>query len=176
MRKPRFLIEGGRYHVIARTNHKEKLLQTPRIKELFISIIRRGKKRHAFSIESFCIMDTHVHFIIRPGKGESLSRIMQWILGVFAMAYNRYRGWTGHFWGGRFFSSLIRSFESFSSVFQYIQMNPVKALLVRNPCDWEFSYLWHSRHGRSDIIEKPPQWLLMRYPMLHQILLPAPIF
>ena len=87
MRKPRELREGARYHVTARANRKEMILDSGAYKELFLSVLKRAKARYSFRIENFTIMGNHFHLVIVPGKGESLSSIMQWIMSVFAMAF-----------------------------------------------------------------------------------------
>ena len=96
MRKPRELEENARYHVTARANRKEMILETSEMKEMFLSVLRRAKRKYDFRLENFCIMGNHFHFVIQPGRGESLSAIMRWIMSVFAMAYNKIRGFTGH--------------------------------------------------------------------------------
>src|SRR5512145_89083 len=107
MRRPRELQADARYHVTARANRKEMILDTSAMKELFLSVVKRAKEKYDFRLENFCIMGNHVHFLIQPGRGESLSAIMRWILSVFAMAYNKIRCMTGHVWGCRFFSRII---------------------------------------------------------------------
>jgi putative transposase len=109
MRKPRELRAGARYHVTARANRKEMILDRGAMKELFLSVVRRAKLKYDFRIENFCIMGDHFHLIIQPGRGESLAAIMRWILSVFAMTYDRVQGLTGHIWGCRFFSRIIES-------------------------------------------------------------------
>lgn len=106
MRKPRDLRDGALYHVTEGANRKEMILDNRGMKELFLNILR-AEERFSFRIENFRIMGNHIHLMLRPGPGVSLSRIMQWILGVFAMAYNRMHGFTGHVWGCRFFPSVI---------------------------------------------------------------------
>ncbi|MCK4516404.1 MAG: transposase, partial [Spirochaetaceae bacterium] len=85
MRKPRRLVDSARYHVIARANRREFILESDRIKDMFLSVITQAKRRFRFSIDTVCIMDNHIHLLLRPRNGESLSRIMQWILSVFAI-------------------------------------------------------------------------------------------
>jgi len=43
MRKPRELRTGARYHVTARANRKEMILDTSAMKELFLSVVKRAK-------------------------------------------------------------------------------------------------------------------------------------
>src|SRR5512145_2652656 len=109
MRRVRELKEGARYHVTTRANRKEMILDDSAMKELFLSVVKRAKARYSFRLENFCVMGNHFHFIIQPNRGVSLSAIMQWILSVFAMAFNRLLGLTGHVWGCRFFSRILDS-------------------------------------------------------------------
>ena len=164
MRKPRQLREGARYHVTARANRKEMILDPKAAKELFLSVVRRARRRYDFGIENFCIMGNHIHFIIKPRRGENLSSIMQWILGVFAMAYNKMMGLTGHVWGERFFSRIIANRREFMEVFEYIDMNPVLAGLVSFPEKWLYGGLRHALEGRRDIVERLQGWIEKLFP------------
>jgi Transposase and inactivated derivatives len=128
------------------------ILHPDAMKELFLAIIRRAKKKYNFEIENFCIMGNHFHMIIRPGEGEYLSSIMQWILSVFAMAYNKVNGLTGHVWGERFHSSIINSIRELIHTFAYIDLNPVVSGLASSPGEWPYCGLSHRRHGQFDII------------------------
>lgn len=152
MRKPRELRAGAIYHVTARANRKEMILDNRGMKDLFLQVVARARKRYDFRIENFTLMGNHFHLMIRPGRGESLSRILQWILSVFAMAYNRIHGYVGHVWGDRFFSRIIRTFAQFLMVFEYIDRNPVEAKQVDQVWDWEYGGLWHRRTGRRDVL------------------------
>jgi len=96
MRKPRLLISGALYHVTARANRKELVLQPSQIKVLFLEVLSKAKRRFKFTLDNFCIMGNHIHLLIRPQSECSLSRLMQWVLSVFARAYNRLHGLVGH--------------------------------------------------------------------------------
>jgi putative transposase len=171
MRKPRILHEGAQYHVTARANRKEMILKPDCIKELFQETIIRAMKKYSFILENFCIMENHFHFLIKPGEGESLSRIMQWILSGFAMAYNRKLGITGHVWGERFFSRIVDNLRDFLAVFEYIDKNPVDAGLATNIKDWRYCGATHHRAGLFTVVIKPAIWILSLFPIHHQILL-----
>ena len=71
MRKPRQLLEGARYHVSARINRKEMLLDPSGIKTMFLEVVKRAKLKYGFKIENFCIMGNHFHFIMQPDEGVS---------------------------------------------------------------------------------------------------------
>jgi putative transposase len=155
MRKNRELRKDAEYHVTARINRGEMAFSPREDKELFMNVVKRAKKRYDFQIKNFCIMENHIHLLIKPGADESLSRIMQWILSVFAMAWNRKRHINGHVWGERFYSRIICGITDYIRVFFYIDDNPVGALLVKYPWEWEYGGLWHHKWGIEDIVEKP---------------------
>jgi putative transposase len=129
------------------------ILETSRVKSLFLEVIAKAKKRYVFTVDNFCVMENHFHMILCPGPGENLSRIMQWILSVFAMAYNRLYRLTGHVWGERFFSVAIVSFYQFLHANDYIDKNPVKAGLVRFLQDWYYCGLSHRRRGLFEVLD-----------------------
>jgi len=138
MRKSRLLREGARYHVSCRSNRREMILESDSIKDMFLSVLKEAKRKYCFQIENICIMGNHVHLIIRPGVGESLSSIMQWALGVFAMRFNRHFGLTGHVWGERFFSRILEDMRAYLETFVYIDENPLEAGLVASVEDWRY--------------------------------------
>ena len=141
------------------------ILDSKASKELFLSVVKRAKQKYRFRIENFCVMGNHIHLIILPGKGECLSAIMQWIMSVFAMAYNRIHGYTsGHVWGGRFFSRIIVGLRELLAVFQYVDDNPVRANQVDDRRAWRFGGLWHCRTGCRDLVGEDPRWLRLLLP------------
>ena len=164
MRKPRALKVGALYHVTARANRKELILDEKGMRDLFLTVIVRAKKRYNFKIENFCLMGNHFHLMIRPGLHESLSRIMQWIMSVFAMTFNRMHGYTGHVWGCRFFSRILGRFREYAEVYRYIDKNPVAASRVRSSKMWRYGGLWHDTHGDRRILDPPTMYALMISP------------
>jgi len=153
MRKNRRLLEGAEYHVTARINRGEMIFLNRDDREFFIEILRRAKRKFNFSLRNFCIMGNHVHFLIKPGPGVSLSKIMQWLLGVFAQLWNKKHGLSGHLWGDRFFSRIISGILDFLKVFSYIDQNPVAAGLADLPEQWEYGGAWHQKNRITDFIE-----------------------
>ena len=164
MRKPRHLLNGAGYHVTARINRQEFALQPPEIKELFIAVLRQSKTKFNFTLRNFVLMSTHIHLQITPGAKENLSKIMQWILSVFAIRFNKLMGYKGHVWYDRFKSSIIHNYRIFLQTFYYIANNPVKAGLVKRPEDFAYSGVSFLIRGIYDIIH-PPDLSIMVLPL-----------
>lgn len=140
---------------MARVNRNEFIFQSPEITILFLAVVARAKKNYSFSIRQFVVMSNHIHFIIRPGRDENLSRIMQWILSVFAVAYNRKLGYVGHVWRDRFKSRVIETRQQLVSTFNYIARNPVKAGIVSAPVDYEHGGIRHIIEGDYSVVDPP---------------------
>mgnify|MGYP006284928291 FL=1 len=155
MRHTRRLVPGATYHVIARTNRREFLLSAPSIKDMFLGIIARAKERFTFELVSLCVMDNHIHLMLRPTHDASLSRIMQWMLSVFALRYNRLFGLHGHVWYDRFKSVVIGSLRQFVTTFNYVLDNPARAGLVSDGREYRYGPVGIIRYGPEGIIEEP---------------------
>lgn len=153
MRQARVKVPGAKYHVCARCVRKEYLLESRMAKALFLSTVEEAKRRFSFRIENFVIMGNHFHLILQPMGNSCLSKIMQWIMGVFAQRFNAKTGSWGHFWGNRFSSWIISSLMQYLRVFFYIDDNPVRAGLVKSARSWFWGGAYYDATKRYEICE-----------------------
>lgn len=93
--------------------------------------------------------------MITPGRGEDLSAIMQWLLGTFAIRYNRLIQCHGHVWGDRFKSKVVDSLRQYAMTFQYITNNPVRAGIVENAEDYPYGGHAFLRDGPPGVVDSP---------------------
>jgi len=83
-----------------------------------------------YDLGPWIIMPNHVHMLLRPNKGQNLSKIMQGIKGVSAKECNSLLGRTGQpFWQEESFDHIVRSQAQFDRFIRYITENPRKAKL-----------------------------------------------
>ncbi|MDR3341267.1 MAG: transposase [Treponema sp.] len=147
MRKRRDLQAGAIYHVASKIDHGDMALEDAVIKQLFLDMVVLAKKKFPFKIWNFTVMGNHIHFLIQPGEGVSLSKLMQWLKCNFAKKWNKMHGRHGHVWGERFFSKIVQDRRAFENVSTYIDENPLKAGLVEKAVDWVFGGLSHRLRG-----------------------------
>lgn len=167
MRPRRALKPGAKYHVSARINRDECILKDRAIKNLFLSIVKEAKKKYAFTMDNFCIIDEKVGMILHPGFGACLSRIMQWILSVFAIRYNRKKKIHGHVWYDRFKSRIVDSMVDLHAAFFALAFMPVEAGLTQKPGIYPFCGLQRITRNDYSLLSKPPDQLL---PLLRRLL------
>jgi len=154
MRKKRVIIEGVAYHVTSRTNGKSPAFENDLGRKIMLVTLKNAKEKYGFRLHNFCIMPNHIHLLITPSNGTSLSRIMQWIKTRSAKRWNCINRSKDHLWGERFFARQIKDLIDYLFVQNYIDQNPVKAGLVSNPPDWESCGAYYIANGISGFIER----------------------
>jgi len=89
----------------------------------------------------YCIMPNHVHIAFTIlDTGKSLSDIMKLIKGRSAISINKLLDRKGNLWQAESFDRLIREEKEMYNIVKYVLLNPVKANLVSDWKDWEYTY------------------------------------
>jgi putative transposase len=89
-------------------------------------------------------MPNHVHLIIKIKQGKDLQKIIQGLNQTYTIWFNQKYDKIGHLWQGRYKSMLIQNNSYLIDCIEYVELNPVRAGLVKKPT----SYLWSSCHSR----------------------------
>jgi len=145
MARPRRIIkQNAKYHVTGKFNGGSYIFDLYDFKALFLQIIARAKLKYSFDLIDYNLMGNHYHLTIIPRKNDTISRIMQYILSIFARKVNKKLGSRGHIWNDRFRSKLVESNIHDINTTLYIYNNPIRANLTDHPLNWEFSSL-HAR-------------------------------
>lgn len=137
-RHQRILSENGTYHVMMRGNEKKNLFRNQEDKQRFIETLFTKKVETGFSVYAYCLMDNHVHLLVREGP-EGLATMMKRINGSYAYYFNQKYHRVGHLFQDRFKSEPIGDDRHLLAVIRYIHNNPVKAGLVKKPEQYRWS-------------------------------------
>ncbi len=137
-RKNRIWYPGAIYHVMSRGNRRSEIFLKDNDYELFLMYLKMIRDKLGFKIHSICLMTNHFHILIETETVE-LSKIMQKLLSMYAEEFNYLHGFTGHLFEGRYTAKLIEDERYFLEVSRYIHLNPVKANMVREPLDYDYS-------------------------------------
>jgi putative transposase len=156
MRKKREFIDVAAYHVTSRTNDKIRVFATNLGRKIMLLVLEDAKKKYGFKLHNFCIMPTHIHLLITPASGTSLSRIMQWIKTHSAKRWNCIHGSKDHLWGDRFFARAVKDMREYFHIHKHIDQNPVKAELAVNAQDWKASGAYHIANGIDGLVDYIP--------------------
>jgi REP element-mobilizing transposase RayT len=107
----------------------------------FLGILAHVKGLTGCRIYAYCLMDNHVHLLLREGH-EPLALVMKRLTVRYARWFNETYGRVGHLFQGRFRSYPVEDDPYLVTVLRYIWQNPVRAGL----CSSAAAYPWSSRH------------------------------
>lgn len=104
-----------------------------------------------YTLLAYCIMPNHFHLLIDTAfqlsekavhpEYKPLSKMMNYIKGGSAYAANQMLNRKGKFWQGESYDHLVRNEKEFHNIVRYIANNPVKAGLVKEWQEWQFTYV-----------------------------------
>lgn len=84
-------------------------------------------------------MPNHIHLIGEPTNPEKLPKLMQCLHRSYTAYYNKKYNKVGHLWQGRFKTKVIAKDRYLIDCFTYVELNPLRLNLVKNPKEYEFS-------------------------------------
>ena len=137
-RKKREWYPGAMYHVMSRGNRRTVLFKEKADYLRFLECVEKARKILGFQVHALCLMTNHFHMTIETADTE-LWKIMQRILHPYSMDFNHKYHFTGHLFESRYTACIIEDDRYFLEVSRYIHLNPVKALMVREPLAYEYS-------------------------------------
>ena len=126
---PHWTIDGAWYYLTFCTRwgilcREEQILVRDHIKS--------GHSRF-YRLIAVSVMPDHVHVVLCPNDGVSLSRILQGIKGASARFINLKRNSTGPIWQNESWDRIIRNDADLQQKLGYMLMNPVEEGLVEDP-------------------------------------------
>ena len=106
-------------------------------------------KRDGVEYELFAwvVMPNHTHSLLQRFEYKKIEDIMEAHKGSTAHEANKYLRRHGEFWMKDYFDRYIRNENHYWNTVRYIENNPVKARLCKEPSDWPFSSAWFRKHG-----------------------------
>ena len=105
-----------------------------------------------YDLGPWCVMPNHVHFLIKPREGYSLSKILQGIKSASAKEINRMLGREGSLWQKESYDHIVRDADDYWNQRSYVLGNPKAAGLL----DWEFA---GESGSRRPVIAATPDYI-----------------
>ena len=149
----RITYPGAFYHITSRGNERKDVFKSKRDREKFLEYLESASQRYDAAVHAYCLMDNHYHLLMETPSGN-MPQIMRHINGAYTTYFNVKRQRSGHLFQGRYKAILIDIDEYAKELSRYIHLNPVRAKMVENPEEYDWSsYQYYI--GR----QKPPEWL-----------------
>ena len=106
-------------------------MQSERLANLLIDVLRTNAKSNKFIVHDFVIMPDHIHLLLSLDNMVTIEKAMQLIKGGFSYRAKKELGYQGEIWQKGFSEVRISDRPSFLKHREYIEQNPVKAAVSR---------------------------------------------
>ena len=139
------------YHIIIKGIDNQDIFYDDQDRRVFLKKLVLTKKEYDNRIYAYCLMDNHVHLVIKIEK-EFISKAMQTLMIRYVSYFNRKYDRTGTLVQNRFKSKNIENQRYFLEVCRYVHRNPENAKIAKTE-----EYKWSSYHEyleKGKIVEK----------------------
>ncbi len=137
-RLARIVIPGCPHHVTQRGNHRRPVFFVDSERDLYLSLQLKYFSLWHILCAGYGLMTNHTHRVLVPEHANSLARGVGRLHNDFSRLQHIKRDLTGHLWQNRFFSCPLDE-DHFWKALRYVELNPVRAGLVKFAWEWPWS-------------------------------------
>ncbi len=161
-RKPRFYLPDVPAHIVQRGHSREPVFFEDADYLAYLEWLKEAAERYDCTIHAYVLMTNHIHILATPARRDSISLMMQYVGRCYVPYINHTYGTSGTLWEGRYKANLIQDAEYLLGCMRYIELNPVRANMVKSPGAYRWSSYRTNRQGRPDaLIQAHPQYLAL---------------
>ncbi len=142
-------IETPFVHVMVQGINKEYIFNEKKFLLYYLHLIKQKIKPESFELLAYCMMDNHAHFLFFINDVNAFEKYMKSNNQKFAQKYNKENDRYGVVFRNRYKVEPIYDIKYLSNCIKYIHNNPVKAGIVKECKDYEFSSYNEFLHGNG---------------------------
>ena len=150
-RRARIVVPGQAMHIVQRGNNRQATFYAEEDYRRYLDILFDYAERTGCLIHAYVLMTNHVHLLLTPQEKVSVAELMQSIGRKYVRYINGAYRRTGTLWEGRYKSAMIDSEHYLLSCSRYIELNPVRAAMVKGPGQYKWSSYHHNALADCDV-------------------------
>jgi putative transposase len=154
-RKARLRIAGMPLHVIQRGNNKQLTFFSDGDRQLYLGLLAELLQQHRCYLHAYVLMTNHVHLLVTSERLDGISMLMKDLGQRYVQHVNRTRKRSGSLWEGRFRSSIVDTDSYLFTCYRYVELNPVRAGVVRHPLEYAWSSYRTNTAGEPSLVVTP---------------------
>jgi putative transposase len=159
-RRARFCPTGLPVHLIQRGHNRRAIFAGEDDLAAYAHWLAEGAERFGVAVHGWVFMTNHVHLLATPGEDESLSQLMQFLGRLYVRHFNHKYTRSGTLFEGRFKSCIVQEDRYLLTCLRYIELNPVRAGMVKDPGDYRWSsFRAHAFGVRAKLWSPHPLYL-----------------
>jgi putative transposase len=144
------------HHVTQRGNRRQQTFFNGGDYAAYLELMAEWCRQEGVAIWSYCLMPNHTHLVAVPSCEDGLRRAIGEAHRRYSRRINFREKWRGYLWQGRF-ASFVMDEPYLLAAARYVELNPVRAGLVRRAGDWPWSSARAHLAGRDDcLVEVAP--------------------
>jgi putative transposase len=153
----RYFLPDQPLHVIQRGNNRQAIFFAAEDYARYRDNLAEAAARAGCAVHAYVLMTNHVHLLATPGHADSLPRMMQLLGRRYVRYINAAYRRSGTLWEGRYRAAPIDGEAYFLACCRYIELNPVRAGMVRRARDYKWSsYRAHALGGADALVADHP--------------------
>jgi len=137
------------FFVTSRTSEGRSLLQTERMANLFIDVLRNYVMAKKFRLHDFVAMPNHFHLQFTLDDGMTVEKAVGLVKGNFSYRAKKELGYQFEIWQPGFSDERVWDRESFLRHRSYIDNNPVKAGLADSPENYPYCSAYFRKRKKA---------------------------
>jgi putative transposase len=146
----RLVVPGYPHHITQRGVRRQTTFFDERDYRAYLTLASALLQEHDVEYWAYCLMPNHIHAVVVPHADNALSRFFATLHRRYARRTNARLDWHGHLWQERFYSVVMDEPHALVAM-RYVELNPVRAGLVRFAADWP----WSSAKGNLGLLDDP---------------------
>lgn len=154
-RQPRYRVPGLPQHVVQRGNDRQDAFFAAEDYRRYRTFLETAAVEHDCAIHAYVLMTNHVHLLVTPASEDSLPRMVQSVGRRYVRYINDNYKRTGTLWEGRYKACLVQTDTYLLACYRYIELNPLRAGMVRDPAHYRHSSYGCNALGRPDPLVTP---------------------
>jgi len=146
-RRARLRLPDLPLHIIQRGNNRVPCFYANEDYGLYLHHLAQLAAKFECAVHAYVLMTNHVHLLLTAAKENGPSLLMKHLGQCYVQYVNKTYRRSGTLWEGRFRSSIVQRDGYALKCQRYIELNPVRAGMVRHPRD----YIWSSYRVNAEL-------------------------
>ncbi len=159
-RRARLVLPDVTTHLVQRGNNRAPCFLSEQDRSHYLFHLSRLSGPSGCAVHAYCLMTNHIHLLVTPEKSDSCAKLMKQLGQLHTQYVNRSYRRTGTLWENRFKSCLVQSEHYVLECYRYIELNPVRAGMVKHPKEYPWSSYRANAEGESNpLLRGHPEYL-----------------
>ena len=166
-----------------RGNNRNRVFQRDEDYEVFLGLLRKAIDQQPVVLHAYVLMTNHFHLVMTPESPAAIPDAIKEVAGGYTRYFNRVYQRIGTIWNGRYRGIPIQDERYWLTCVRYVELNPVRAGIVRQADEYRWSSYsahahgawpaWLTPHPLYEALGGTAQWRQTAYRAICEAPLPA---